>query len=77
MRWVDRAVEMEKLVQYRGAPKPILRRIADSIQCFVWATDCRRQANLGACGFGAKADKAHYHGKKAFHEVKAWLDATT
>lgn len=77
MRWTDRAVNLSERLQVIGAPPEIVRKADDAIQHFVWATDCRRQANNPKCqtpGWGAKADKAHYHGKKCFNEANKWLD---
>jgi hypothetical protein len=80
MRWTDRAVNLSQWLESHGAPPEIMRKAYDAIQHFVWATDCRRQANdTTYCetripGWGAKADKAHYHGKKCYAEALAWHD---
>lgn len=77
-RWTDRAVRLSDRVDELGAPVEIQRAAWDAIQHFVWATDCRRQANnprTPTPGWGAKADKAHYAGKKAFAVAQAWLDS--
>jgi hypothetical protein len=76
-RWTDRAVRLVDTVERMDAPQEIQQAAFDAVQHFVWATDCRRQANNPACrtpGWGAKADKAHYAGKKAFAVAQAWVD---
>jgi Ni,Fe-hydrogenase I small subunit len=75
--WTDRAVNLSQRVEHYNAPREIVRAADDAIQHFVWATGCRRQANNPKCktpGWGAKADKAHYHGKKCFAAAQKWLD---
>lgn len=82
MRWTDRAVDLSRRLELLGAPPEIVRAADDAIQHFVWATDCRRQANAPYAqrgddyqpGWGAKADKAHYHGKKCLKEAQKWMD---
>lgn len=81
-RWTDRAVRLSEAVQGLGAPQAIQQAAYDAVQHFVWATDCRKQANVPYAkrgdnyrpGWGAKADKAHYHGKKCFAVAQKWLD---
>lgn len=79
-RWTDRAIRLLKEVERLEAPQKIQQAAFDAVQHFVWASDCRRQAyDTTYCetrtpGWGAKADKAHYAGKKAFAVAQAWLD---
>lgn len=76
-RWTDRSVRLVKTVERMSAPAEIQRAAQDAVQHFVWATDCRRSANNPTCrtpGWGAKADKAHYHGKKCFKVAQTWVD---
>lgn len=80
MKWVDRAANMVEIVRGMGAPQEITNMASDAVQHFVWASDCRKQSRIlthgGMPGWGAKADKAHYHGKKCFHAAQKWyLDA--
>lgn len=82
-RWTDRAVRLVESVESRDAPPEIQRAAQDAVQHFVWATDCRRQANAPYAkrgdnympGWGPKADKAHRAGRKAFKVAQDWLDA--
>jgi hypothetical protein len=76
-RWTDRAVRLMESVGDKNAPIAIQRAAQDAVQHFVWATDCRRQAinpKTETPGWGAKADRAHRAGKKAFAVAQAWLD---
>ena len=81
-RWTDRAVRLVETVERTGAPAEIQRAAQDAVQHFVWATECRRTANVKYAergdnykpGWGAKADKAHRAGKKAFAVAEKWLD---
>lgn len=81
-RWTDRAVRLSQAVDGLHAPQAIQRAAVDAVQHFVWATDCRKQANAPYSkrgdnylpGWGAKADKAHRAGKKAFAVAQKWLD---
>lgn len=83
-RWTDRAIRLMHSIDGFGdaAPQHIQQAAFDSVQHFVWATDCRRQSltprhrqgDNFAPGWGAKADKAHRAGKKAFAIAQAWLD---
>lgn len=80
-RWTDRAVRLSESVQSANAPKEIQFAASDAVQHFVWATDNRKQARPKGPvgdnympGWGAKADKANYHGKKCFGIAQRWLD---
>lgn len=74
-----------KWLEDAGAPQEVCLKASDAVQHFVWATDCRRQANAPyekrgdgyRPGWGPKADKAHYHGKKCYAEAKKWQDEYT
>lgn len=79
-RWTDCAVRLVESVERLGAPPEVVRAAQDAVQHFVWATDCRRQSRNPAhrevrVPWGAKADAAHYAGKKAFKVAQNWLDA--
>lgn len=81
-RWTDRACRLNESVEALNAPQAIQQAAYDAVQHFVWATDCRKQANVPYAqrgdnykpGWGAKADKAHRAGKKAFAVAQKWLD---
>lgn len=77
MNWLDRAVNMESIVQAKNAPAEVQIKASDAIQAFIYAQECRKSANVGSIGFGAKADQQHRRGKKLFSEVKTWLDANS